>query len=341
MVEKIYDTLKGIIFTEFPKNAKGEIIVAGRPVTNWIFGDRGITPAALGVIFRDSSVKVDDQAYSLKKYDYSINVTVYSSSDDAEESERAILEAARMMQAVLLKHRVIWVLDICPFCLKLPLSPLHYVNSGIVTGLSVISTGAGYTSPPNLIFSAPSVTGVGTSLFAQGSALIRNGQVYDAIITYQGVGYTVEPIITVGSGTAQIQAYISDYTQGHMNYLSSYVSEVWTEFNQNWSNFNSTAAPTPFLSGLAAEAMNRLCNDVKYGIARTSIPSIISQRITQGQGDFVDNVRLLYDVNVTQVKPSDDGVNKELNHTASFTISAMEQTKQITFGPDNVPVNAY
>ena len=35
MVERIYDTLKGILFTDLPKNNKDQVVVYDRPILGW------------------------------------------------------------------------------------------------------------------------------------------------------------------------------------------------------------------------------------------------------------------------------------------------------------------
>ena len=50
MVEKIYDTLKGILYNDLPKDAIGNVVIYDRPVRNWFIGDRDVKPANLSIM---------------------------------------------------------------------------------------------------------------------------------------------------------------------------------------------------------------------------------------------------------------------------------------------------
>jgi len=81
--------------------------------------------------------------------------------------------------------------------------------TGVVTGVTVFTPGAGYTSAPTVTFSAPTS---GTT--ATGTATINSsGQVTSVTVTYPGSGYTSPPSVTfsapTGGGTAGATNLIS------------------------------------------------------------------------------------------------------------------------------------
>ena len=54
----------------------------------------------------------------------------------------------------------------------------------------------------------------------------------------------------------------------------------------------------------------------------------------------VELMRLLQDIQISAVKPSDDGVDKAFMHSAEFTFKAKEIISVDQFGPNNVNVNS-
>ena len=56
MVERIYDTLKGILYNDMPKNAKDQVVIYDRPVLGWYFGDRDVKPSNLSLILFKSAI---------------------------------------------------------------------------------------------------------------------------------------------------------------------------------------------------------------------------------------------------------------------------------------------
>lgn len=127
MLERVYDTLKGIIYNEMPKDLKGRAIVFDRPITGWYFGDRDIKNTNLSVTFKGGSSNLKDIALGLQELSYSIAIEVDAGADNAEISERLVQETVRLILAIMRKHRRIWVVELCPICTKLILAPNHFI----------------------------------------------------------------------------------------------------------------------------------------------------------------------------------------------------------------------
>ena len=60
MVEKIYDTLKGILYNDLPKDAIGNVVIYDRPVRNWFIGDRDVKPANLSIMIYSANLNIKD-----------------------------------------------------------------------------------------------------------------------------------------------------------------------------------------------------------------------------------------------------------------------------------------
>ena len=258
MVERIYDTLKGILYNDLPKNAKDQVVVYDRPIIGWYFGDRDVKPSSLSLIFYGTSTPLKDVSLGLQEYEHKITIGVDAGADNVELSERLVLEATRLVLSVLRRHRRMWVLEPCPICGKFMLSPQHY------------------SIDHNAIF-------------------------------------------------------------------SSYSAAAQTNFDNQWAETHdaSVSAPTLPSSGLAAESFLRVYEAVGAGTTVSGLNTESRKNIQQMQNDYVDPIRILYDITCSDVKPSDDGRSQALLKNGTITVTAKELVKQTIYGPDNVPTTAF
>jgi hypothetical protein len=258
MVERIYDTLKGILYNDMPKNSKDQVVIYDRPILGWYFGDRDVKPSSLSLIFYGTSIPIKDVSFGLQEYEHKITIGVDAGADNIELSERLVQEASRLVLSVLRRHRRMWVLEPCPICNKYMLSPQHY---------------------------------------------------------------TIE----------------------HNTIFSPYSSLAQANFDDLWSQTHDATVSSPSLpaSGLATEAFYRVFEAVGAGTSITNLPTAAKSNIIAMRRDFVDPIRLIYDVTCTDLKPSDDGRGQALLKNGQITISAKELVKQTIYGPDNVPTTAF
>ena len=126
MLEKVYDTLRGILFYEFPKNTKNQAVVYDRVVTGFYVGDTGVKPNALSITLKGASSPLKDIALGLQEFEHSITLEINAGADNIETTERLTQEAVRICLNILRKHRRLWVLENCPICGKFALSPQHF-----------------------------------------------------------------------------------------------------------------------------------------------------------------------------------------------------------------------
>lgn len=257
MLERVYDTLQGILYYELPKDYDGNVVIYDRKVYNWFIGDREVRPSNLSIIFHGSSSPLKDIALGLQEFTHKVTITVEAGADNNNISERLIQEGSRLLLQALRKHRRIWVVDYCPICTKFTLSPEHFLID-------------------------------------------------------------------------------------HAALLEPYRSAVVSEFNTLWQETHPASIPPPTLtnSGLSNESFLRMYEAVRNGEAVTGLSTIARKNIVRMQSDFVDPVRMLYDVNVNDTTPSDDGLGKQLTKTGTLTLLAKELVRQTDYGPDNVPTTA-
>jgi len=162
MLERVYDTLRGILFYELPKNAKGEAVIFDRPVTGFYIGEAGVKPNAISIVFKGASSPLKDISFGLQEFEHNVAIEVNVGADNIETTERVTQEATRIILSILRKHRRLWVVDICPICEKFTLSPAHFtidhnniLSSYATTVTNEFNTLWSETHPANL--SAPTL----------------------------------------------------------------------------------------------------------------------------------------------------------------------------------------
>ena len=342
MVLAIYETIKGILWSNFPKNQQGYPVVFDRAINYWIIGGQKILPAALGVVLKGSVASIQDIGEGLREYEYSIKMTFYSSNDDQETSEKVVQEGARIANSILSKHRSMWVCDLCPFCGELPLSPIHYIDNGVITSVGITTA----VLPANQDSYKISIAGSSVIGFPA-TAVIRlsegiSGKVTNCEILSCGLGinttfYTDQYAqltfgISSGSGHVGMSTTI----------LNQYALNVTNQINQFWAETHQTPAPE-YLDwpGVSCLAVTELVSDWSAGFK----PSALSDNnkwnanLNSVSNDNVVLNRVLQDIQISQIIPSDDGEEAFL-HTAEFTFKAKEIVSVSQFGPNNVEVNA-
>lgn len=343
MVEKIYDTIKAIIYTDFPKNNQGYPVIYDRAIQNWFFGDRQVLPSDLGIVLRGSSADVKDIGYGFREIDYSIKITIYSSNDDQTTSERVIQESARILHAVLKNHRTMWVCDLCPFCGKLPLSPIHYIDNGVVTnvGINTALLPAGITT--GYVVTIP-----GTAQGYQGDAVLKvfpgiSNKITNSSILSCGLGITQNSYVDSNVNLTLTRSGGSGHIGLSSTVLNEYITTVVNNVNSFWSETHTTQEP-PYYDwpGVAQQALQMFISDWQAGFKPAGIVanSVWNQNLNSVTSTKTDLARLLQDVQVSAITPSDDGVEKAFLHTAEFTLKAKEIISVDQFGPNNVNVNA-
>lgn len=258
MLERVFDTIQGILYNDLPKNSAGKVVVYDRPVERWLIGQRQIKPSNISVTIYGNSSPLNDISFGFQEFEHTITVDIDAGADNIDSAERVIQEAVRLMMQSLRRHRRIWVLEICPFCEKFALSPQHY-------------------------------------------------------------------------------------TVAHNSYLSSYVSAATTDFNNRWlaTHPASISAPSLPASGLATEAVFRLYEDIKNGVVVAGLPDSVKRKFLRMSADFVEPIRILYDVKTKDNDFSDNSTGNQLIKSGKITIQAKELVRIEDYGPDNVPTTAY
>lgn len=128
MLEDVFETLRGIIWDEMPKNSSGQPTIYDQVVKKWYLGQVVLpgtdTPAV--VIRAEQPSDPQDVSFGTREYTHNLVVEVYVQAAKRENSERFAQEGARLLNRILNRHRRMWVVGICPICQKSTLSPEHF-----------------------------------------------------------------------------------------------------------------------------------------------------------------------------------------------------------------------
>lgn len=257
MLERVYDTIRAILYDEMPKDFNGKVVIYDRPITGWYIGERDIKNTNLSLTFKGGQSNLKDIGLGLQELSYTIKIEVDAGADNIEISERLTQETVRILLAVLRKHRRIWVLEICPICNKFVLSPEHYVIT-------------------------------------------------------------------------------------HSTLLSSYMASVVSDYQALWNRTHPDSIPPATLpdSSIGTEAFLRMYEDVRNGEIVGGLSAEAEKNIERMQLDFIEPIRILYDVICSDNTFSDDATGRALQKGGGITITAKELIKQQYYGPDNVNTSA-
>lgn len=258
MLEQVYETVRGILFSELPKNSSGNAVVYDREIKHFLLGDQEPIPEQPAIVIRGSTTKPQKYAQNTYKLTHTITIQTWAQNDTKETAERISQEMAREIFEALLPHKRIWVMVKCPICNKKIMSPLHF-------------------------------------------------------------------------------------TLAHSTLFAPYVSLVESNLTNTWleTHPSSDTIPSFVDSGIARAAYDLLDADVKNDISVANLSQEAKDRIIFYQNDKRKAIRLLYNVDITDIKPSDDGMGKQILHSAEFSLTLEELIKQNSYGPDNVPTDAW
>lgn len=258
MLEQVYETVRGILFYELPKNGDGKTVVYDRVIKQFLLGDQEVIAEQPAIVIKGSTSKPQKYAQGIYKLTHTLTIQTWSQNDKKEIAERVSQEMARTVFEAMLPHKRIWVMVKCPICNKKIMSPLHFTTTHAV-------------------------------LFAP------------------------------------------------------YVTTVETALTNTWLETHPFTDPTPpFVdSGVAKSAYDLLDEDVRNSVNVPNLTQQAKDRILYYQTDKRRAIRLLYNVDITDIKPSDDGMGKQILHASEFSLTLEELIQQKVYGPDNVPTSAW
>jgi len=131
------------------------------------------------------------------------------------------------------------------------------------------------------------------------------------------------------------------YLLEHSDLFQSYADTAVTNLETLWAETHSSSMPAIKESRKASLAFDGLFSDVKNN---RPVPRLNAE--SKRAFDFMIKnkmkpIRLLYDVRISDIKPTDNGIDKQTYHIGEITIRAMELSRISSTGPDNVSTDAW
>lgn len=239
-----------------PKNSSGNVVIFDREIKGWNIGDRKVKPALPSISIYGQSFSQKEISTLTYEIEHGISIKLEVAQDDQTITAAILQEFERLVYQAFIKHRQIWVMTQCPFCLKKSLSPEHFINE-------------------------------------------------------------------------------------HSDVISSYLTKANTNAQNIWNQTHSTAMPALSNSRKAIMALDLLIDDVKIN---KSIKNLTAEQIRNFQfliSTKMKPIRLLYDVAISDIKPTDNAIDKQTFHTGEVNIKAKEINRIESSGPDNVSTDSW
>jgi hypothetical protein len=151
--------------------------------------------------------------------------------------------------------------------------------------------------------------------------------------SYTDANATLTLALSQGSGHTGVSTTVFD----------SYITTVVNNVNSFWAETHSSST-TPYYDwvGIAYQAVQMFMSDWEAGFKPGNIISntVWNGNLNSAVSNKADLMRLLQDVKISSITPSDDGVETAFLHTAEFTLTGKEIISVDQFGPNNVDVDA-
>ena len=161
------------------------------------------------------------------------------------------------------------------------------VSGGVITAITVVTPGSGYTSAPTVAITDTTGTGAGAT-----ATLASTGSIATVTLTNPGSGYTSTPAVTVTGGAGSLAVIMASITSGGcgqsgihtcyppaVNYTPFYFlinGHAFDKTNPNGSLFGATAGTNSAISGVTGTLLVRMVN---AGL-RMHVPSIVGSQTT-------------------------------------------------------------
>lgn len=127
----------------------------------------------------------------------------------------------------------------------------------------------------------------------------------------------------------------------HNNIFSHYVTTANTNASNLWAETHNTAMPTLAQSRLAVMAFDLIYEKILNNQPVTGLTAEQKRNFEFLISTSMKPIRLLYDVKISDIKPTDNAIDKQTFHIGEISVHAMELSKIPSSGPDNVSTEAW
>jgi hypothetical protein len=265
---------------------------------------------------------------------------VYAGGDNQIMTLKIATEASRIIRNILNQHKRMWVMDLCPICNKLPTSPEHFfVDSAHTNIFGVYGTEMGPTGPAGAAYNDFRSTWYRTH-----PTFTTPGNITQIQVTASGSGYSAAPgVQIVGGGFGASGAHATASLSGNAvssititNNGAQYTAIPTVAFSGGGGAGAAAVASLnkPDNAGIASAAFYGVLRDYKNGIIPSTLSTAQLQNFNNIVRDGVFPIRILFDVQVQSVTPTDEAVDKSLYSLSEISLKCKELLPVERFGPN-------
>jgi hypothetical protein len=127
----------------------------------------------------------------------------------------------------------------------------------------------------------------------------------------------------------------------HNNIFSPYVTTATTNAEAIWNQTHTSSMPPLNSSRTAIMAFDLIYDDVKNNRPVNGLTADQKRNLDFVISTKMKPVRLLYDVKISDIKPTDNGIDKQTFHIGEINIHANEISRVKSSGPNNVSTEAW
>ena len=127
----------------------------------------------------------------------------------------------------------------------------------------------------------------------------------------------------------------------HPDIFSSYETTELANLETIWNETHTTPMPAVSPSRSASMAFYAVLEEVRNNRAVARLDASGRRAFEFMLSTKMKPIRLLYDVKISDVKPTDNSIDKQTFHTGEVTIKATELTRVTASGPDNVSTDSW
>lgn len=127
----------------------------------------------------------------------------------------------------------------------------------------------------------------------------------------------------------------------HANIFQSYAEDAVADAEAVWAETHTTTMPTMANSRQAVLAFNRVVEAIRNNSPVKNLTAEAKRAFDFVISTKMKPIRVLYDVRISDIKPTDNGIDKQTYHTGEVTIHAMELSLIPATGPDNVSTESW
>jgi hypothetical protein len=127
----------------------------------------------------------------------------------------------------------------------------------------------------------------------------------------------------------------------HSDIFQSYADNAVADLEALWAETHTTTMPTIAESRKASLAFDGVLEDIKNNRPIERLNAESKRAFDFMVKNKMKPIRLLYDTKISDIKPTDNGIDKQTYHIGEITIHALEVTRIPSSGPDGVSTDAW